>query len=511
MSTEASTNSVPPPISGMRLARNASAMMAAQLLTWAMAFLVAIFQPRILGPLAIGQLSIALSIWMIAGVLITFGMDTFLMKAVAREPQRTGVLIGTSMLVRVGLWTVSCLVVFGYDLTVISADPTQTALIWIIGLMTLFSVLSGGLIAALNGLEQTHYASLVTVISKVVLTAVSLALLFAGFDVIWIGWANVLAAFVAFLGDAFFLFRQHQPRWSIDLVAARQMLLESKQYLVTALTLMVYQQVDRLFIALFASTEAVGWYGTAVNLFGTLMFFPVAIGTVIFPTLTRRFAAGQDYLRQAVRPIFNIMLALSMPIGLGLLALAEPIALLLYGEAFRPTGAVLAVMGLVLICTYLNTVLSQLLIAAERTAVLNIIMIAATVATLPLDFVLVPWTDQAFDNGALGGALAYTITELGILVAAIMTLPKGTLGTQNWRVAVLTGVAGIGMVAAIWWLRATTFFLLGVPLGAVVYIGLVLAFRALPNEEMTLIKDALVKVLERLPFVRRRLGRVGVG
>jgi O-antigen/teichoic acid export membrane protein len=232
---------------------------------------------------------------------------------------------------------------------------------------------------------------------------------------------------------------------------------------------------------------------------------------VIFPTLTRRFAAGQDHLRQAVRPIFNIMLALSMPIGLGLLALAEPIALLLYGEAFRPTGAVLAVMGLVLICTYLNTVLSQLLIAAERTAVLNIIMIAATVATLPLDFVLVPWTDQAFDNGALGGALAYTITELGILVAAIMTLPKGTLSAQNWRVAVLTGVAGMGMVAAIWWLRATAFFLLGVPLGAVVYIGLVLAFRALPNEEMTLIKEALVKVLERLPFVRRRLGRVGAG
>lgn len=511
MSTEASTNSIPPPISGMRLARNASAMMAAQLLTWAMAFLVAIFQPRILGPLAIGQLSIALSIWMIAGVLITFGMDTFLMKAVARDPQHTGALIGTSMLVRVGLWAISCLVVFGYDLAVISSDPTQTALIWIIGLMTLFSVLSGGLIAALNGLEQTHYVSLVTVISKVVLTVVSLALLFAGFDVIWIGWANVLAAFVAFLGDAFFLFRHHRPRWSVDLVAARQMLLDSKQYLVTALTLMVYQQVDRLFIALFASTEAVGWYGTAVNLFGTLMFFPVAIGTVIFPTLTRRFAAGQNHLRQAVRPIFNIMLALSMPIGLGLLALAEPIALLLYGEAFRPTGAVLAVMGLVLICTYLNTVLSQLLIAAERTAVLNIIMIAATVATLPLDFVLVPWTDQAFDNGALGGALAYTITELGILVAAIMTLPKGTLGAQNWRVAVLTGVAGIGMVAAIWWLRATAFFLLGVPLGAVVYIGLVLAFRALPNEEMTLINEALVKVLERLPFVRRRPGRVGAG
>lgn len=508
MSAAPSTHATPPPISGARLARNASAMMAAQLLTWAMAFLVAIFQPRILGPLAIGQLSIAFSIWMIAGVLITFGMDTYLTKAIAREPHRTGALVGTSMLVRIALWAVGCVAVFGYDLLAVAADPTQTALIWIVGLATLCTVLSSGLIAALNGLEQVHYVSLVTVLSKVVLTVVSLGLLFAGFDVIWIGWANVVAALVALLGDAFFLFRQHRPRWSIDLAAARTMLSDSKQYLVTALTLMVYQQIDRLFIALFASTEAVGWYGTAVNLFGTLMFFPMAIGTVIFPTLTRRFAAGQDYLSQAARPIFNIMLALSMPIGLGLLALAEPIALLLYGEAFRPTGAVLAVLGLVLICTYLNTVLSQLLIAAERTAVLNIIMIAATVATLPLDFVLVPWTDHAFGNGALGGALAYTITELGILIAAIKVLPQGTLGAQNWRTGLLTGLAGIGMVLSIWWLRATPLFLLAIPLGAVVYLGLALALRALSAEDMAIVKEALAKVIERIPFLRRKLAAI---
>lgn len=506
MTSEVSTNTPPPsPISGARIARNAGAMMAAQLLTWAMAFVVAIFQPRILGPLAIGQLSIAFSIWMIVGVLITFGMDTYLTKAVAREPQRTGVLVGTSLVVRIGLWLLGCLAVFGYDLFAVNADPTQTALIWIIGLMTLFSVLSGGLIATLNGLEQVHYVSLVTVLSKMVLTVVSLALLFAGFNVIWIGWANVLAALVAFLGDAFFLFRQHRPRWSIDLAAAGLMLNVSKQYLVTALTLMVYQQIDRLFIALFASTEAVGWYGTAVNLFGTLMFFPMAIGTVIFPTLTRRFAAGQEHLAMAARPIFNIMLALSIPIGLGLVAIAEPVALLLYGEAFRPTGVVLAVLGIVLICTYLNTVLSQLLIAADRTAALNIIMIAATVATLPLDAILVPWTNRVFANGALGGALAYTITELGILIAAIKVLPKGTLGAQNWRVGVLTGLAGAGMLLAIWWLRESTFFFLAVPLGAAVYIGLVLAFRALPDDDLTIIKEALSKLMARIPFVRRKL------
>jgi hypothetical protein len=38
-----------------------------------------------------------------------------------------------------------------------------------------------------------------------------------------------------------------------------------------------------------------------------------------------------------------------------------------------------------------------------------------------------------------------------------------------------------------------------------VYIGLVLAFRALPDDDVTIIKEALSKLIARLPFIGRKL------
>jgi O-antigen/teichoic acid export membrane protein len=498
LSPDASGVSTAPMTSASRMALNASAMMGAQLITWTMAFVLAIFQPRILGPLAIGQLSIAFSIWTIASVLINFGMDLHLTKVVARDPSQTSPLVSTSLVLRFGFWLVIMGAMLIYDFFFDTFSPTQSALIWIIGFSTLLASLFGAMGAALTGLEQIAYLSLINVVNKVILTVLSIVLLFAGFNVLWIGGVYVVSQSIALMGVAYFLFRQHPFVLRFKLTIAREMLFASRKYLVTALTLIVYQQIDNLFIASFASTEAVGWYNTASNLFGTLMFFPVAIGTVIFPSLVRSHAAGEHHLSSTARRIFNLMLAMSVPIGLGLMVLAEPIVLLIYGEAFAPTGQVLAVLGVVLIFTYLNTVLGPMLMASERTISLNVVMIIAALATLPLDFVLVTWTDSAFNNGALGGALAFFVTELGILIGFIYLLPKGTLGWVNLRASALTLCAGGLMVASIWWLRSSAFFLLGVPLGAMVYCGALLLLRVLPAEDLSLVKEALHKLRVRL-------------
>ncbi|PDW00934.1 polysaccharide biosynthesis protein [Candidatus Viridilinea mediisalina] len=484
--------------SGTRMARNAGLMMLAQLLTWAMAFLVAIFQPRILGPLAVGQLAIAFSIWLIVGVVISFGMDTHLTKEIARNPQRTSSLVGTSLILRVIIWLVSCFAVWGYEQLSFGADPVQSALIWTISLATLFAALSSAIMAALVGLEQMPFVSLMTVLNKIVLTVLSLALLFAGFNVIWISFASIMAALVGFIGGAFILFRQYPLRLRFDFPTARDMLFASRKYLITALTVMFYQQISYLFIAWLASTDAVGWYSTATKLYGTLMFFPVAIGTVVFPSLIRSHAAGQDHLSYAARRIFNLMLTMSLPVGLGLTTFADPIVRLLYGDAFVQTGTVLAVLGIVLTFTYLNTIIGQLMLAAERTYALNLIMIVAAFATMPLNFILVTWSDTTLANGALGGALALMITEASILLAMIYQLPKGTLGADNLRVCGLSLFAALVMVLAIWWLRSTSFFFLGVPLGAIIYLVAILRLRVLPPEDLELAKEVFTKIRARL-------------
>lgn len=487
--------------SGKTIAKNLGVVAAAQILTWALAFLLAIFQPRYLGATAVGQLSIATAIWLIAGVLIGFGMDTFLIKSTARTPDRTAILVSTSIILRCLLFIPGSAIVLLY-LYLLQFPPEIFYIAGLIGVATFFSIIGSTAIAALTGLERMEYMSLASVASKAILTGVSLFFLFLGFDVYWIAAANILANLTGLLIAGYYLSRICPPRVHFNRADAWAMLRSSSPYLITGSTLIVYQQVDKLFISALATIEAVGWYGAAMNLFGTLMFVPVAVGTALFPTLSRSFVQGHEHLASVARRAFDLMFILSIPIGLGMIVIADPLVNLLYGPAFSPSGDILAFLGLVLIFTYLNTLLGQLLIAAERTARWNVVMIAMTVATLPLDLVLVPWTDRVYGNGALGGAIAFTLTELGMLIGAIWLLPQGMLRWSNIRTVLLSLLAGLLMMAASWWLRES-YMILSIIVGAIVYTALVLLFRIVPREDLLLLVDGVRKVLARLPIGKR--------
>ena len=54
------------------IAKNATILMASQLVTWALTFALTIFLPRYLGAVNAGKLTIANSIWAIVAIIATF-------------------------------------------------------------------------------------------------------------------------------------------------------------------------------------------------------------------------------------------------------------------------------------------------------------------------------------------------------------------------------------------------------------------------------------------------------
>jgi O-antigen/teichoic acid export membrane protein len=162
--------------------------------------------------------------------------------------------------------------------------------------------------------------------------------------------------------------------------------------------------------------------------------------------------------------------------------IATPIVVLLFGPAFANSGPVLAILGLVLIMTYADMLLGFLLISMDRQKTLAVVMLMMTLATVPLDLMLVPWAMKTFANGALGGALSYAVTETSIVVVAVTLLPKGTFDRENIKVISKLLTAGCVM-AAVTWLVRDAFLLVPILVGAVTYLGMILILRAIPKED----------------------------
>ena len=102
-----------------------------------------------------------------------------------------------------------------------------------------------------------------------------------------------------------------------------------------------------------------------------------------------------------LRKSFDLLFVLGIPIGLGLFVLANPLVLLLYGNDFVPSGPILAVLGLALVLTYQNILIGQFLISIDKQSVWTLLLAAAALTTVLLDWFLVPWCQANWGNGGV--------------------------------------------------------------------------------------------------------------
>jgi O-antigen/teichoic acid export membrane protein len=496
-----------------RILRNAGALLVSQVITWSLTLALTVFLPRYLGAANVGRLILANSIWAVALVLITFGMDVHLTKEVARRPDRLHELLGTSLALRGAMFVLGLAGVLIY--AQVARYPAETVMmVWIISVASFFSLLSNACQAVLQGVERMEYMAFGSIAGKAVYSLGAIAMMVAGMDLYAVASVAIAGAFVTLLvalrlvarlptspGSPGGLLRggNLRPKWS----EARHMLGTSIPYLLSDAFLVAYMQADVVVLSLLLDERAVGWYGSARQLFGTLLFVPTIVVTALFPTLARLHTTEPGMLRQYMRRSFDLLMLLSIPIGLGIAVIANPLVLTLFGSSFEKSGPILAVLGVVMILTSQNMLVGRFLVATDRQRQWIAVQALMGLATVALDLVLVPWCQRVYGNGALGGALSYVVTEAGLLTAGIILLPRGSLAWRNASVAMRSLIAGLTMAAAAWSLR-DRFLLVPVAAGGVVYVLALWALRAVPGEELRYVKDMAVSIMQRW---RRRESR----
>jgi O-antigen/teichoic acid export membrane protein len=483
------------------IAKNFGSLVGSQFVTWGLTLLLTVFLSRYLGAAGMGKLHLAESLWAITAIVMNFGMDTLLVKEVARKQAAASELLRATLRVRLllGLAGFGVLALYVY----FAGYPLQTVyVVSIIGIAGFISQFGEACRAVLQGLERMEYIAVAAMASKAFVTFTSIVLLLLGHGVVVIAAVTIGAALIYLSTQLFQLSRlqklelQRNNDFRVSLVKS------SFPFFMMSILLAAYQQADTIIISLLVDEAAVGWYGAAAKLFGAFVFIPALFGAAVFPALSRMHAVSSRPDPSLLRKSFALLFIVGVPIGLGLVVIADPLVVLLFGDGFAKSGPVLAVMGLAMIFTYQNILLAQFLISTDRQYGLTLMAGVSLLATVLLDLVLVPWCQKTFDNGAVGGALSYVITEAGIFTGCLMLSPKGTFGYDQARQSAPALFVGSIMAIATWFLRG---FFIAIPIafGAVIYVGLLVLFRLVPQEDWQMLKQlansALASVSNRKP------------
>lgn len=486
---------------GRTIAKNATVLMFSQILTWGMAIILMAFLPRYLGAVGMGKLHLAGSLWAIVNIVVSFGMDTFLTREIARSPEKIDALFSASVGSRMLLFVLGVGGMVAY--TQLAGYPDDTvAIIFIIGIASLIGQLGSSCRAILNGLERMEFVSISDIAAKGITTVLSIILLLLGYRVVAIALVIILGTLIGSTIQYLALRRVYQIRLQkFDLPSAQWLLKASFPFLIMNGFLVFYAQVDVVIISLLVSEEALGWYGAADRLFSTLLFIPSVFMMAVLPALSRMHTEGSGNIINASRMSFDLLLLVAVPLGFGLFVMSDPLIALIFGPDFAGSGPILMAFGIVLIMTYQNILVGMFLISTDRQNAWTRVIIIATLVSIPLALMLIPWSQRVFNNGALGGTFSYIITEAFMLIAGIRLLPKGTLGRANLFFAARTLLAGIVMVGAIWWLR-DAFLLIPLVVGAAVYLAGIIILRLISPENWEFLKYIMIGVLGKLGLSR---------
>jgi O-antigen/teichoic acid export membrane protein len=483
---------VEPVVQRSSIRKNVAAMSSSQVVTWGLSMVAIVVVPRFLGPEVHGSWQLASSLWDISAVLVALGTAIYLQLEIARDNRIGLSMMAPVLVLRSMMFAVVSLAVALYVILA-GGNRTFVIVVAVIGVSRLLATWTEVFGTAFLGLERMTTNAVVSAGIKLLGVVGVIGVLVVGFGVIGV---VVVSAFSTLIGLVLMVWRFRSVArvewagWRDHLVPVARL---SVPFMLVALANTTYRQIDVIVISNVAGDRDLGWYSAADIVAGSLLFPATVVLASVLPSMGRLHTQDPEALRMLVRRTFSLMLLVSVPIGLGTSVVAPRFATTMFGSAYSGTGDVLVVIGPVIIVTFGTTLLANLAMATDRKSFWVVLLFGAAVLTVPLDIVLVPWTSDRFDNGAIGGALAYVITELlqfGIGLAVVA--PYIVTRTTVWRGARILAAGGI-MFAAVWPFR-DLLFVVPAAIGAVVYGVAVIVLRVLDDFERSLVRDTLSKL-----------------
>jgi O-antigen/teichoic acid export membrane protein len=419
------------PASPRPLVRNLGFLGGGQVITWTLTLAWTLVVPRLVGPAAMGLIVMATAAGGILAGLAGMGSKPMMVKEIAANPRQAPRLLGTALVVR-ALSALPCAgLVVAYVHLAGFTGARATALYLAVGLAT-FTLLAEVIQAGLQGIERMGFIAANDVVTKGLQTVLTIPMAVLGFAATWlVGLQVAVAGLVA--GLNLIWGRRFRIEWRVDLDDLGAFVAHSLTYWAYAFFFTFYLWLDATLLSLMTPAQVVGWYGVATRCFQTLMFVPVILSTAWLPRLAAAYRRDPRGLEAAARLPIGLVIVLSLPVAAGLVLVARPLVLLLYGPAYSPAVPALQILAVTCVPMYLNIVLNQVLIASNRQRLWTWVMLLASACNLALNLILIPLFQRGEGDGAVGAALSMLGTEFVIVAVGVWLLREHFRPAVWWR------------------------------------------------------------------------------
>lgn len=412
------------------VARNAFYLVLGQVVSTALAIVLSAALGRSLGPGDFGVYYLITTMCAFAYVFVEWGQSYFVIRQVAREPLRSGELLGTALALRAGFAIVvtGLAALSGWALGY-GTRTTALSTLLIVASIPLFLAQGYGMV--FRARDQMGRDATVTVANKAMALCVTLPALAYGGGIPGVIFAQGVAGIAGLLIAAKLHRDLRPPSLCVSRAAAREIVAAGAPILAMTAAIWAQPYLDAILLAKLAPATVVGWFGAAKNVLGTLIAPAVILGAAAYPRLSRA-SADPAALRREVRAAFRPLLWLGALAATGTYLFAAAAIDLIYGaKGFGPAGVILEVFAPGLFLLFVDILLGNIIYASGRGTGFAIAKVVSVVVGTALDVVLIPVFQEHFGNGGIGVLVAFALSEFVVFAGAMMTVRPGTLDART--------------------------------------------------------------------------------
>jgi O-antigen/teichoic acid export membrane protein len=431
-------------------------------------------------------------------IIVEWRQPMLLVREVTRDPQRVGELLGTGLALRVlGAAIVSVPLLLIASLLGYGASTVSILALSFVAMLP--RSLAQGFGAVLRGFDRMDRDVLVSVLNSAVGLALVLAALARGGGLAAVGLCQLAAGAVSLVVARQLYERLHAKPLALTRGMARHLWRGGAAIVSLAAVQAMQPYLDVVILSKLVPPDAVGFFGVARIIMGTLLAPAVILATASFPQLSRAAGAPDRFgadVRNALRP----MMLIGALGSAGTYLFAQIVVEVVYGRShYLPAVTILQVFSPVMFLLFVDVILGRALLAASRAKALAVVKVASVVVSTALDVVLIPWFQARHGNGGIGVVVAFALSELVVFAGVVAIMPRGVLRVETVVEAAKTIAAAAGTVLL---LRSIPGLppAAGILLTVVVFFAVAFALRLIHRSDLALLGD----------MARRRYGP-GVG
>ncbi|MCK4364514.1 MAG: flippase [Thermoplasmatales archaeon] len=297
-----------------------------------------------------------------------------------------------------------------------------------------------------------------------------------------------------------------------------------KNYLSYAMPIMLFSvvgiislNVDKIMIGFFWTNTEVGYYFTFQMILGIMSILYLAVGTVLFPTISEYHSFNNiPKIKELTHIAERYISMVVIPPLIVVIVFVYPVINIMLDSAFLPAASVLLVMMVYIFIFSVNRPYGTLIRGMNRPDITVKIGLAICISNIVLNFLFIPkdgLLSFAGINGPTGAAIATTISTLvsffGVRIAARRLSGIKLFQTHTIRHIIAGLVMGgvlyyLGYQIALFPVINWYHLLMFAGLGLVIYISVLFILREFNKDDLKFFLDML-RPKEMLKYISSEL------